>query len=212
MPIRIDTALDAFAIIDCQPAFMPGGSLPTPDGEAVVAVINRLVRLPFAFRFATQDWHPRGQISFASSQGELKPLDEIALQEGPLTLWPDPAVKGTNEAALHPALEATLVDLIIRKGTSAGLEGLSAFSDRGRRAKSDLASMLRERGIERLFLAGLAMDVCVAATAEDAIQEGFTVVLIEDACRPSKPDALDATRSRLGRMNVGLVSERELSC
>ena len=151
MPIRIDTALDAFAIIDCQPAFMPGGSLPTPDGEAVVAV-------------------------------------------------------------LHPALEATLVDLIIRKGTSAGLEGLSAFSDRGRRSKSGLASMLRERGIERLFLAGLAMDVCVAATAEDAVLEGFTVVLIEDASRPSKPDALDATRSRLGRMNVKLVSERDLSC
>lgn len=210
MTIRLDPDRDALAIIDCQPAFMPGGALPTPHGDAVIPVINRLMHLPFGYRFATQDWHPKGHISFASSHPSIKAFDQLVLPEGPLTVWPDHALKGTDEASLHPALDTRLVDLVIRKGALAGMDGLSAFSDRGRRYRTGLASLLRERGVERLFVVGLALDVCVEATATDAVFEGFSTFIVEDACKPSKPERLQVTQSRLENAQVQFVRESDL--
>ena len=209
MTITLDPGRDALGVIDLQPAFMPGGSLPTPDGEALIPSINRLLRLPFAFRFATQDWHPPGHVSFASSHRGCEPMQVLELDYGQLTLWPDHALQGTAEAELHEGFDTTLIDLVIRKGTRPDGDGLSAFSDHGGRLRSGLAALLRERGIRRVFLVGLAFDVCVAASAEDAARGGFATYVVEDACRPSKSDLIEETRRRLERANVALVRDLE---
>lgn len=211
MTIRLDPSRDALGIVDVQRAFMPDGSLPTPHGRDVIAPINRLLRLQFGFRFATQDWHPPGHVSFASSHPGHEPMQVLEVDYGSLTLWPDHALQGTREAELHRRLDMAPIDLVIRKGTRPDADGLSAFSECGGRMRSGLAPMLRERGVRRIFLAGLALDVCVAATAEDAAQEGFAVFVVEDACRPSKPDAIEETRQRLDHAQVALIREQDLS-
>ncbi len=211
MPIKIEPGQDALGVIDVQPTFMPGGALPTPDGEAVVAPINRLLWEPFAFRFATQDWHPPGNITFASRHAGRKPFEQVETNDGPSTLWPDHALQGTPEADLHPDLKSGLFDVIVRKGAGHDSPGYSAFSDRGRRVKTGVASMLRDRGVRRVFLTGLAMDVCVAASAADAALEGFATFIVEDACRASKPRDLPELKSRLGRLGIQFIRSRDLT-
>ena len=210
MEIELNPLHDALGIIDLQPAFMPGGSLPTPKGKLVIPVVNRLLQLPFGFRFATQDWHPPRHVSFASSHHGYKPKQSLSLDYGPLTLWPDHALQGTKQADLHKKLDMTFIDLVIRKGTRPDADGLSAFSDQGGKFRSGLTSFLRERGVRRVFLAGLALDLCVAASAIDAAQEGFATYVVDDACRPSKPDLIEETRQRLERGNVTVINERDL--
>jgi nicotinamidase/pyrazinamidase len=209
LAISIQSGTDAFGIIDVQPTFMPGGSLPTPNGNLVLTPINDLLQRPFGVRFATQDWHPPGHVSFASRHAGYSPMQVLMLDYGPLTLWPDHALQGTKEASLHAELDTSLLDLVLRKGTRPEADGLSAFGDCGGRVRSGLAPLLRERGIERLFLAGLALDLCVAATAEDAAREGFATYVVENACRASKLDLIEPTRHRLLRVGVQFVTEAE---
>jgi nicotinamidase/pyrazinamidase len=211
LPILIQSDTDALGVIDVQPTFMPGGSLPTPHGELVITPINRIIQQPFGFRFATQDWHPPGHISFASRHPGYTPKQTLLLESGPLMLWPDHALQGAEEANLHNELNTSLLDLVMRKGVRPEADGLSAFSDQGGGRRSGLASLLRERGIQRLFLVGLALDLCVTATAEDAAREGFSTYVIEDACRSSMPELLEATRQRLDRVGVQLLMAEELS-
>jgi nicotinamidase/pyrazinamidase len=131
----------------------------------------------------TQDWHPRRHISFASSHPGKRPFETIELAYGAQVLWPDHCVQGTSGAALHPDLDATRAELVIRKGHHAGIDSYSAFLEADRKTTTGLAGYLRERGFGKLYVCGLATDFCVAWSALDARAAGFEVTVIEDACR-----------------------------
>ncbi|WP_237476908.1 nicotinamidase [Lichenibacterium dinghuense] len=180
--VRIDPRTDVLGIIDVQPTFMPGGELPVPDGAAVVAPCNRLSTTLFRHAFATQDWHPPGHVSFASSHGAA-PFSTATLPYGEQVLWPDHALIGSPGAALHPGLDLTRVDAIFRKGFRPEIDSYSAFRDNDRVSTTGLGGWLKERGFRRVFLCGLALDFCVSWSAIDARDLGHEVFVVTDACR-----------------------------
>jgi nicotinamidase/pyrazinamidase len=181
VPIRIDPT-DVLLVVDVQNGFMPSGNLAVPRGDEVVPLANRIAR---AFRnvVLTQDWHPAGHISFASSHPGRKPFDTIRLPYGDQILWPDHCVQGTADAEFHPGLTIPHAQLIIRKGYHPDVDSYSTFVEADRRTSTGLAGYLAARGLRRVFLCGLATDFCVAWSATDARRLGFKVVVIEDACR-----------------------------
>jgi nicotinamidase/pyrazinamidase len=180
--MQIDADTDILGLIDIQPTFMPGGELPVADGDAIVPAVNRLLRR-FDHAFATQDWHPAKHASFASAHPGRQPYDTIEMTYGKQVLWPDHGIAGTATAAIHPTIDQTRIEVIIRKGFRPTLDSYSAFFENDRKTPTGLDAWLRERGFSRLFLCGLATDFCVAWSAEDAARLGFTVLIIEDACR-----------------------------
>jgi nicotinamidase/pyrazinamidase len=173
---------DVLLVVDVQNGFMPGGALPVKDGHQVVPVINRLARA-FVHVVLTQDWHPAGHVSFASSHPGRAPFETVQLAYGPQILWPDHCVQGTQGADFHRDLAIPHAELIIRKGYHAGIDSYSAFYEVDGRTPTGLVGYLRERGLARVFLAGLATDFCVAWSALDARKSGFAATVIEDACR-----------------------------
>jgi nicotinamidase/pyrazinamidase len=173
---------DVLLVIDVQNDFCPGGNLPVPEGDRVVPVINALARR-FQHVVATQDWHPAGHHSFASSHAGRKPYDTIEVAYGPQILWPDHCVQGTGGAEFRSDLALSNLQLVIRKGFRPHIDSYSAFFENDHKTPTGLAGYLRERGIKRVFACGLALDFCVRYSAEDAKREGFDVVVIEDACR-----------------------------
>ena len=174
--MRPDT--DILGLIDVQPTFMPGGELPVADGYAVIPVINRLLRC-FGHAFATQDWHPLGHASFASSHIGKKPFEVLEGQ----TLWPDHGLAGSPNAAIHAAIDTTRIEVVICEGFRPSLDSYSAFFENDRMTATGLDGWLRQRGFKRIFLAGLATDFCVGWSAEDAVRLGYDVTIVEDACR-----------------------------
>ncbi len=211
-----DGRTDIIGVVDVQPTFMPGGELPVADGDAVVPVINRLLQGGFAHGFATQDWHPPGHLSFASSHPGRAPYDTVQMPYGPQILWPDHALQGSASAALHPGLDTARIEVIIRKGCDPAIDSYSTFFENDRRTPTGLDGWLRSRGIERIFLAGLAADFCVAWSAEDAVRLGFEVVVIEDACRGiGLPTAdgrttMEAAHERLTALGVRFINSTDL--
>ena len=173
---------DLLLIIDVQNDFCPGGALAVADGDATVPVINRLSER-FGHVAVTQDWHPSGHSSFASSHPGSSAFETIAMPYGPQTLWPDHCVQGTSGAALHPLLSTERAELIIRKGFRPEIDSYSAFFENDRRTPTGLAGYLRERGLKKIFLVGLATDYCVHYSAVDARRLGFDAVVIEAGCR-----------------------------
>lgn len=173
---------DVLLVIDVQNSFVPGGSLAVPSGEEIVPLINALARR-FKHVVLTQDWHPPGHISFASSHPGTKPFEVIDLPYGKQVLWPDHCVQGTDGAKLHPKLDIPHAQLIIRKGFHQDVDSYSAFLEADRKTTTGLAGYLRERGLTRVFCAGLATDFCVAWSALDARTSSFDALVIEDACR-----------------------------
>lgn len=173
---------DVLILVDLQNDFCPGGALGVARGDEVVAPANRLAR-QFRHVALTQDWHPQGHLSFASSHPPHKPYDRIELPYGSQTLWPDHCVQGSAGAQFHRGLALDAAELILRKGYRREIDSYSAFYENDRRTPTGLAGYLRERGFRRLFLAGLATDYCVHYSALDARREGFDVVVIEDVCR-----------------------------
>jgi nicotinamidase/pyrazinamidase len=173
---------DLLLIIDVQNDFCPGGALAVADGDAVVPVINRLAER-FAHIALTQDWHPRGHSSFATSHPGSAPFETISMPYGQQTLWPDHCVQGTPGAAFHPQLATERAELVIRKGFRPEIDSYSAFYENDRRTPTGLAGYLRERGFTRIFLAGLATDFCVHYSAMDARRLGFESVVVEAGCR-----------------------------
>jgi nicotinamidase/pyrazinamidase len=169
-------------VVDVQNDFMPGGALAVPRGDEVVPVINRLAAR-FENVVLTQDWHPRAQVSFASSHPGKKPFETIRLPYGEQVLWPDHCVQGTPGAAFHAALAVPHAQLVVRKGYHQDVDSYSAFLEADRKTSTGLAGYLRERGLTRLFFCGLATDFCVAWSALDARAAGFEATVIEDACR-----------------------------
>ncbi len=181
MLIRINED-DLLLIIDVQTDFCTGGALAVADGDAVVPVVNRLAGR-FQHVVLTQDWHPSRHSSFASSHSGSAPFDVVSMPYGQQTLWPDHCVQGTPGAAFHPRLATERAELVIRKGFRPEIDSYSAFYENDRRTPTGLAGYLRERGLTRVFLAGLATDFCVYYSALDARRLGFAAVLIEAGCR-----------------------------
>ena len=173
---------DCLLVIDVQNDFCPGGALAVPGGNEVVAVVNRLGPR-FAHRILTQDWHPPGHLSFASSHPGRAPLETATLPYGTQVLWPDHCVQGTHGAEFHADLEVNASELVLRKGFRREIDSYSAFFENDRTTPTGLGAYLRERGFEHLYLCGLATDYCVGYSALDARRAGFRVTLVEDACR-----------------------------
>jgi nicotinamidase/pyrazinamidase len=193
---------DALLVIDVQNDFCAGGALSVPGGDEIVPIITPLACL-FGTVVLTQDWHPADHISFASQHKGRKAFETITLSYGAQTLWPDHCVQQSRGAEFHHGLIVPQASLILRKGMDRAIDSYSAFQENDRKTKTGLAGYLRERGIARLFLAGLAYDVCVRYSAEDARAAGFDVIVVEDACR-----GLDIA----GSMRQARVSLAERSC
>lgn len=177
-------------IVDVQNDFCPGGGLAVPDGDAVVPVINALARR-FEHVVLSQDWHPAGHVSFASTHPGKAEFELISLSYGSQVLWPDHCVQGTSGAAFHAGLDVPHAEMIVRKGTRRDVDSYSAFLEADRATPTGLGGYLSERGLTEAFVVGLATDFCVAWTALDARRFGLTVAVAEDACRgidaPSVP-------------------------
>ena len=214
--MRIDGPTDILGVVDVQPTFMPGGELPVPDGDAVVPAINQLLAR-FTHAFATQDWHPPGHASFASAHPGRQPYAVIDMPYGKQVLWPDHALQGSANAALHPALEQARIEVIVRKGFHPSIDSYSTFFENDHRTATGLDGWLRQRGFRRVFLAGLAADFCVGWSAQDAVKLGYQVVVIEDACRGIGLPAgggrttLNESRDELTRLGVRFVTANALA-
>ncbi|SOE01427.1 bifunctional nicotinamidase/pyrazinamidase [Caenispirillum bisanense] len=177
----VPTATDALLVIDVQNDFCPGGALAVAEGDRVVPLCNALMER-FATVVLTQDWHPAGHASFASTHGG-EPFGVIELPYGPQVLWPDHCVQDTPGAAFHRDLVTRPAQMIVRKGMNPAVDSYSAFFENDRRTPTGLGGWLRDKGIRRVFLCGLATDFCVNYSAQDARALGLDAVLIEDACR-----------------------------
>jgi nicotinamidase/pyrazinamidase len=182
-------ASDALIVIDVQNDFCPGGALAVPEGDRVVPAINRM-QAQFDNIVLTQDWHPAGHASFASQHAGRKPFETTKLAYGEQVLWPDHCVQGTTGAEFHPDLDTDRALLVVRKGFRPKIDSYSAFFENDRTTPTGLSGYLRERGIDRVFLCGLATDVCVRFSAMDARNHGFEAVLLVDACRGLGEDAV----------------------
>ena len=201
----------ALLVVDVQVDFCPGGNLPVPEGEAVVPVINRLMR-KFRRIAATQDWHPRDHVSFASNHPGSSPFETIHTKEGEQILWPDHCVPGTAGAEFHPDLDTLPFDLILRKGTDPDLDSYSAFFENDHKTPTGLHFYLEGVSVRTIYLVGLALDVCVFYSAMDALRLGFRTLLVEDACRgiDTPPGSLAARLEEMRTAGVRILTAAEL--
>ncbi|MFJ5254136.1 bifunctional nicotinamidase/pyrazinamidase [Pseudomonas sp. NPDC088414] len=200
----------ALLVIDVQNDFTPGGQLAVPEGDRIVPLINRLGDL-FKQVIIAQDWHPSGHASFASSHPGRKPYEVIQLPYGEQTLWPDHCVQGTVGAGFHPELNLPHAQLIIRKGCNPDIDSYSAFLEADRRTTTGLAGYLKERGIDTVYMVGLALDFCVMFSALDARAAGFNAFVLLDACRAIDMEgSLAAAMERMQTAGVGLIQSNQL--
>jgi nicotinamidase/pyrazinamidase len=198
---------DLLLVIDVQNDFCPGGALAVADGDAVVPVVNRLAGR-FDHVVLTQDWHPSGHSSFATSHRGSAPFDIIGMPYGQQTLWPDHCIQGTAGAAFHRQLATEKAELVIRKGFRTEIDSYSAFYENDRHTPTGLAGYLRERGLQRIFLVGLATDFCVYYSALDACRLGFTTVVVEAGCRAiDLAGSLDAAWAGMAAAGVQRVHD-----
>src|SRR5918995_5857101 len=203
---------DVLVIVDAQKDFCPGGALAVPEGDRIVAIANRLAER-FPHTVLTQDWHPRGHVSFASSHPGRKPFETITVHGHEQTLWPDHCVQGTPGARLHPDLAWEPVSAIIRKGTAADTDSYSGFRNNwnaaGARPPTGLTGYLMERGIATVFLSGLARDFCVKWSAEDAAAAGFATTVLWDLTRPVDPSSDDRVLADLRAARVEVIGSEQ---
>lgn len=175
-------AEEALIVIDLQNDFCPGGALAVAGGDEIVPLVNDLIRNSDHV-VMTQDWHPAGHSSFASSHPGKQPFETIEMPYGPQTLWPDHCIRGSGGSAFHSGLAWTKAELVIRKGFRGAIDSYSAFFENDHKTPTGLAGYLRERGIGAVTLVGLATDFCVAYSALDAVTQGFETTVRLDACR-----------------------------
>ncbi|ABG30287.1 bifunctional nicotinamidase/pyrazinamidase [Roseobacter denitrificans] len=194
----------ALIVIDVQLDFCPGGALAVPDGDGIIAGINALMPQADAV-VLTQDWHPAGHSSFATSHKGHAPYDVIDMDYGPQVLWPHHCVQGADGARFHPDLQSDGADLILRKGYNPAIDSYSAFFENDHKTPTGLEGYLRSRGIEKLTLVGLAFDFCVNYSALDAAKLEFDVTVREDLCRAIDLDgSRDAARQAMQNAGVRL--------
>jgi nicotinamidase/pyrazinamidase len=203
---------DVLIVIDVQNDFCPGGALAVTDGDAVIDVILRIAPR-FEHVILTQDWHPANHTSFASSHAGKKPYDQIELSYGPQTLWPNHCVQGTKGAEFHPALGLPAAELVLRKGLDARIDSYSAFFENDRRTPTGLAGYLEERGLTRVFLAGLAYDYCVGYSALDARRLGLAAFVVRDGCRAIHlGGSVTRMEAEFERAGVQVIESAAFSC
>ena len=201
---------DVLVVVDMQNDFCPGGALAVPRGDEVVPIVNALATR-FRNVVLTQDWHPRGHLSFASAHPGKHPYETVAAAYGPQVLWPDHCVQGTPGAAFHASLQIPHAGLILRKGMDRAVDSYSAFYENDRTTPTGLVGYLRERDLTRIFLVGLAFDFCVRYSAEDASRESFAVFVVEDACRGIDVDgSVASTRASLAALGIPCISAATL--
>jgi nicotinamidase/pyrazinamidase len=204
-------SIDTLLVIDVQNDFCPGGQLAVAGGDSVIPVIHRIAP-HFEHVILTQDWHTAHHASFASAHPGKNPFDQIELSYGTQTLWPDHCVQGTKGAEFHPALHLPQAELILRKGFRPQIDSYSAFFENDRTTPTGLAGYLRERGLTRVFLAGLAYDYCVGYSALDARRLGFEAIVIRDACRAIDLNgSVTAIETEFAKAGVLLVSSGTLA-
>jgi nicotinamidase/pyrazinamidase len=200
--------MKALLLVDVQNDFMPGGSLEVPHGDIIVPLINRLQKY-FDLTVATQDWHPQNHKSFASNHSNKKPFEEVNLNGIKQILWPDHCVQSSNGADFHPDLKVNKIAAIFRKGMDPEIDSYSGFYDNGHQIGTGLTGYLREKGITEIYFCGLAADICVYYSIKDALEEGFSAILIEDASRPLKDDDFIGIKSELTKMGVHIINSKE---
>jgi len=201
---------DALLAVDLQNDFCPGGALGIAGADEIVPVINALARV-FPHVLLTQDWHPAGHISFASAHRGAKPYQTITAPYGPQTLWPDHCIQNTYGAKLHPGLDVPNAELVLRKGFRREIDAYSAFLENDHVTPTGLAGYLRERGLRRLFLCGLAYDFCVRFSAIDGTSQDFECLVIEDATRAVKlPGSIEATRQAFAEAGIQRIEAEEI--
>ncbi len=197
--------MKALVIVDVQNDFIPGGSLAVPSGDKIVPVINSLQEY-FDLIVATQDWHPQNHVSFASNHPGAQHFDTIDLEGTAQTLWPDHCVQGTWGAMFHPDLRTDKIAAIFRKGMNPGVDSYSGFYDNRHLISTGLAGYLRVKGSPELYFCGIAADICVYYTIVDAIREGFTATLIEDASAPLDQEAFTGIKKVLTEKGAGIIN------
>ncbi|ALW86468.1 nicotinamidase [Hymenobacter sedentarius] len=201
--------MKALLLIDIQNDFVPGGRLAVPDGDAIIPLVNALQPL-FDLVVASQDWHPVGHESFASSHAGHEPFNHIELHGLPQTLWPDHCVQETTGTDLHPALDTRRIEAIFRKGMALEIDSYSAFYDNGHRKSTGLADYLRGRGATEVYLVGLAGDFCVYFSALDAQAEGFATHFITDATRPISAEGFQAALADMQARGIQVLESQAL--
>lgn len=196
-------------IIDVQNDFMPGGSLSVADGDKIVPIING-IQHKFDLVVATQDWHPKDHVSFASNHEGTSTFDEIELQGKPQTLWPDHCVQDTEGAQFHPDLKTQKCEAIFRKGTDKNIDSYSAFYDNQHLKSTGLAGYLKEKGVSQLFLCGLAADICVYYSIYDAFKEGFACFFIEDASQALDPEGFKDIKEKMIDLGIQMITSEDI--
>lgn len=205
------TRTHVLLVVDIQNDFCPNGALAVPHGDEVVPVVNRLARR-FEHVILTQDWHPAGHGSFASTHPGRRPYEIVPMPYGLQVLWPDHCVQDTPGAAFRDDLDVPHAQLIIRKGYRRDVDSYSAFFENDRGTPTGLVGYLRERGLTRVFLAGLAFDFCIRYSAEDAHRARFDVIVVEDACRGIDVDgSMAAARRSLADLHVQLIGSHDVT-
>ncbi len=201
---------DALLVIDVQNDFCPSGALSVAEGDQIVPLINALAR-KFEHVILTQDWHPHGHISFAGTHPGKNTFETIRVTYGPQTLWPEHCIQNTPGADFHPALDIPHAELVLRKGFRRHIDAYSAFLENDHFTSTGLAGYLRERGLERLFLCGLAYDFCVRYSAVDGVALGFECLVIEDATRSvNLPNSVAETNAALATAGVQRIQSRQI--
>ena len=199
----------ALLLIDIQNDFLPGGRLAVPAGDEIIPLVNAL-QPRFDLVVATQDWHPAGHQSFASSHAGRAPFEQIDLHGLPQVLWPDHCTQASDGAALAPALHTGRIEAIFRKGMHPEIDSYSAFFDNGHRKSTGLADYLRGRGVTEVVVAGLAADYCVYYSALDALAAGFATTVLTDATRAISPEGWAAAQADLRAKGARLVETAQL--
>lgn len=201
--------MKALLLIDIQNDFLPGGALAVPEGDQIIPLVNQLQQ-KFELVVATQDWHPGNHKSFASQHSGKQIFETIELQGLEQVLWPDHCVQGSPGAEFAPELNMQKVGAIFRKGMNTGIDSYSGFFDNGQLKTTGLAHYLKGKGVEQVYLAGLAGDFCVFFSAKDALQEGFETYLIEDATRAISPEGFRKAKEKVLKCGGKIIQSQGL--
>jgi len=201
--------MKTLVIIDMQNDFIPGGSLAVPEGDQIVGSINKLQE-EFDLVIATQDWHPRDHSSFAANHPGKNEFEKIELHGQEQVLWPVHCVQNSDGAKFHPDLKSTKIETIFRKGTSKEIDSYSGFYDNAHLKSTGLAGYLKEKGADELYFCGLAAEYCVYFSVMDALKEGFSATLIEDATRPLDVEDFQQAKENILKAGGKIIKSREL--
>ncbi|MDT0689739.1 bifunctional nicotinamidase/pyrazinamidase [Salegentibacter sp. F188] len=201
--------MKALLIIDVQNDFMPGGALAVPEGDKIVPVVNELQE-KFELVIATQDWHPQNHASFADSHADKNEFETIDLDGIQQILWPVHCVQNSEGAEFHPELNTSKIEAIFRKGTNPKIDSYSGFYDNAHLKSTGLTGYLKEKGVEEIYFCGLAAEFCVYFSVKDALQEGFSAILIEDATRALDNNEFKKAKEEILKKRGKIITSEDL--